>query len=153
MKAFKTPSYFWKIKHKSLNDRASFQYVFILSGMIFSFGQLIARAICKEGARFGDLLPNPISIRSIVFNDQKMALLCYQLNTLDFDNDEGVKNQVWLSTEFPISFPQEDAEQSKNLLPHLNTSALEFPENEFKELVALLLYGQGEEALQQTSVV
>jgi hypothetical protein len=116
----------------------------IFLGIMFSFGRLVERAICKNGASFGDVLQSPMSIRSIVFNDQKIALLCYQLNTLDFDNDEGVKNQLWLSPEFSISFLNGDAGHSKNL----QDGNTEFPENEFKELVALLLYGEGEETLQ-----
>ena len=119
---------------------------------MFSFGQLVQRAVCNGGAKFGDTLQNPMSIRSIVYNDRKMALLCYQLNTLDFDNDEGLKNQLWLSSDFPVSFLNGDAGHSKNL-PDTNMDALEFRENEVKELVALLLYGEGEEALQQSSVM
>ena len=133
----------WKLPH------------LIAQGIMFSFGQLIERAVCKGGASFGNLLPNPMSIRCIVYNDQKMALLCYQLNTLDFDKDEGVKNQVWLSPEFPICFTEAYALQSKSL-PDTNTDSQKFPENEFKELVALLLYGQDlcdNVELQQSSVM
>ena len=133
----------WKLPH------------LVAQGIMFSFGQLIQNAVCEGVALFGNSLPNPVSIRCIVYNDQKMALLCYQLNTLDFDSDEGIKNQVWLSPEFPICFTEGVAVQSKNL-PDKNTETLKFPENEFKELVALLLYGQGlcdNVELQQSSVI
>ena len=127
--------------------------MFFSTGIMFSFGRLVERAVFKDGANFGDTLQNPMSIRSIVYNDKKMALLCYQLNTLDFDNDEGIKNQLWLSPEFQISFTKSSEEESKNLSYKVKDD-VDFPENEFKELVGLLLYSEAEGAdLQQESSV
>ena len=117
---------------------------------MFSFGRLVAHAVCNNGESFGYRLQKPLSIRSIVYNDQKIALLCYQLNTLDFDNDEGVKNQLWLSPEFPISFLSSESSgyrgHSKKAA-NKNMGVTEFPENELKELVALLVFSEGEETL------
>ena len=133
-----------------------FRLIFVMffsTGIMFSFGRLVERAVFKDGANFGDTLQNPMSIRSIVYNDKKMALLCYQLNTLDFDNDEGIKNQLWLSPEFQISFTKSNEEESKNLSYKVKDD-VDFPENEFKELVGLLLYSEAEGAdLQQESSV
>lgn len=112
---------------------------------MFSFGRLVERAVCKDRASIGETLQSPMSIRSIVYNDKKMTLLCYQLNTLDFDNDEGVKNQLWLSPEFPIPFLKRDLDQ--------HVDCLEIPEKDLKELAAFLLYGQDKETKPQSSVV
>ena len=126
--------------------------VFLPTAIMFSFGRLVERAVCRDGANFGNMLQNPLSIRSIVYNGKKMALLCYQLNTLDFDNNEGVKNQLWLSPEFPTFFTNAEDRESKNLLSS-DKEGVDFPQNDFKELAALFLYGEGEDKLQERCVV
>ena len=112
---------------------------------MFSFGRLVEHAVSKDGASFGDVLKNPLSIRSIAYNDTRMALFCYQLNTLNLDNEVGIKNQLWLSSEFQIGPSKRDS------IP----SNVEFLENDLKQLIAFLLYGETEveETSQQIKTV
>ncbi|XP_028401462.1 39S ribosomal protein L37, mitochondrial-like [Dendronephthya gigantea] len=123
----------WKLPH------------LIAQGIMFSFGRLVEHAVSKNGASFGDVLQNPLSMRSIAYNDTRMALLCYQLNTLNFDNELGIKNQLWLSPEFQIGPSKRD----------LNVDSLEFSDNDLKQLIAFLLYGEaeGEETLEQIKTI
>lgn len=118
-------------------------------GIMFSFGRLVERAICRNKAKLGETLEHPLSLRSVVSNNDKMALLCYQLNTLDFESDDGVKNQLWLVPEISIkryytkTKPSVDQAEESRVLKFQS-------ENEFGTLVALLLYGEDNEYIETT---
>ena len=44
----------------------------------------------------------PISVQCVVTDGQKMSFICHQLNTLDFENDNGIKNLVWIEDEIEM---------------------------------------------------
>jgi len=51
---------------------------------------------------FGRVLPRPITVGMNVLDGQKMFLCLFQLNTLDLDGDEGVKNILWHEDPTPL---------------------------------------------------
>ena len=104
---------------------------------MFSFARLAERAISYNKESLGETLKYPLSLRSVVYNENKMAALCYQLNTLDFENDEGIKNQLWLIPEIPI--PTARLDEAKEL------RVVKFPEDQYKALIAMFLYGENDE--------
>ena len=115
-------------------------------GMMFSFGRLVERAVSLNKASFGESLEYPLCIRSLVYNRDRMALLCYQLNTLDFESDEGVKNQLWLMSEIPMYV--ENKTKTEHSLDEAKKSGIrQFPEDGFKTLVRLFLYGEDDESV------
>ena len=49
---------------------------------------------CSQDVR---TLPEPVCVQSVSLDHQTLNFVCFQLNTLAFDSDNGVKNQVWVS--------------------------------------------------------
>lgn len=64
----------------------------------FSFAQALNCALA-QGEQMGEDLKNPISIQCCVFNGVYFDFVCYQLNTLDFSSNEGVKNMAWVRAD------------------------------------------------------
>lgn len=62
---------------------------------MFQFAYLASYAMLHQGARFGDVLDTPLTMQSIAFSGKVMFLNCFQLNTLDLNSDDGVKNMAW----------------------------------------------------------
>lgn len=44
-------------------------------------------------------LPEPICVQCVSLDQQSFSFLFFQLNTLSFDSDHGVKNLIWMDTE------------------------------------------------------
>ena len=63
---------------------------------MFTFAQLVAHALNYDGNKLGQVLEQPLAAQCIITNGIKLSFLCFQLNTLDLVNDDGVKNMVWL---------------------------------------------------------
>ena len=63
---------------------------------MFTFGRLAAEAL-NRGASLGDHLERPLTAQCITSDGIRLSFLSYQLNTLDFENDSGIKNMVWVS--------------------------------------------------------
>lgn len=38
----------------------------------------------------------PISVQCVISDGRVLTFVCHQLNTLDFENDDGIKNFIWL---------------------------------------------------------
>ena len=64
---------------------------------MFTFAHLVAKALSCQGNKLGEVVQEPLTAQCVVTNGIKTSLLCYQLNTLDFENDDGVKNIVWVN--------------------------------------------------------
>ena len=64
---------------------------------MFTFAHLVAKALSCHSNKMGEVLQQPLAAQCVVTNGIKTSLLCYQLNTLDLKNDDGVKNMVWLN--------------------------------------------------------
>ena len=63
---------------------------------MFTFGRLAAEAL-NNGASLGDTLEKPLTAQCIASDGIRLSFLSYQLNTLDFVSDSGMKNMVWIS--------------------------------------------------------
>ncbi|KAK7105825.1 large ribosomal subunit protein mL37-like isoform X2 [Littorina saxatilis] len=62
--------------------------------ILFCLGHAVAQARHK----YGDVttLPEPVCVQSVSMDHQTLNFVCFQLNTLATDTDNGVKNLVWV---------------------------------------------------------
>ena len=67
-----------------------------LAGIMFTFGRLAAEAL-NQGAMLGDKLEKPLTAQCIASNGIKLSFLRYQLNTLDLESSDGIKNMAWIT--------------------------------------------------------
>ncbi|XP_015921552.2 large ribosomal subunit protein mL37 [Parasteatoda tepidariorum] len=59
----------------------------------FSFSALKARELYGENV---SVLPEPVCVQCAYMDLKTFNFIAYQLNTLDLDHNDGVKNQVWV---------------------------------------------------------
>lgn len=64
------------------------------------FSCLYGRAT-QNGESSGDL-SSPLAGQCIGLDGKNFHFMCYQLNTTDFETDQGVKNMVWVSEPVPL---------------------------------------------------
>ena len=64
---------------------------------MFTFAHLVAKALSCQDNQQGKVLQQPLAAQCITTNGIRTSLICYQLNTLDFKSDDGVKNMVWIN--------------------------------------------------------
>lgn len=73
----------------------------------WSYSQQLAKAVatcfsfaaCEARLKYGNdvrILPEPISIQCMYIDVKSANFLAYQLNTLEMEDDKGIKNQVWV---------------------------------------------------------
>ena len=74
----------------------------ILRAVSFCFARIAAFALQSGAGSHGEQLINPLSHQAIVTNGRMFAFFCLQLNTLDLDHDNGVKNIVWMENNVPL---------------------------------------------------
>lgn len=46
--------------------------------------------------------PEPIAVQCTYSDINSFGFLAYQLNTLDYENDGGIKNQVWVDGPYEL---------------------------------------------------
>jgi len=64
--------------------------------VFFSFAHALNYALAS-GEKMGEDLINPVPIQGIVFNGKTFDFVCYQLNTLNFSDEQGgKKNIAWI---------------------------------------------------------
>uniref|UniRef100_A0A1I8I004 Large ribosomal subunit protein mL37 n=2 Tax=Macrostomum lignano TaxID=282301 RepID=A0A1I8I004_9PLAT len=68
------------------------------AGVVNCFGQAVAQARWEFGADNvdGRQLPRPVVTAAVCTDGVYFDFVCYQLNTLDLDNDDGIKNLAWV---------------------------------------------------------
>ena len=76
------------------------------------------------------ILPEPISMQCIFMDVQSVNFMAYQLNTLEMETNEGIKNQAWI--EKPDNFYSKVSEIE--LVTDYNPSA-------FSKMLALHMNG------------
>jgi len=68
-------------------------------GIFYCFAHALNFALSRGESMGGDLL-NPVPMQCIVFTGTTFHFVCYQLNTLDFSEDNGgKKNIAWVSAD------------------------------------------------------
>jgi len=67
--------------------------------VFYTFAHALNYALA-QGEQMGSDLVNPVPIQCVVFNGLSFDFVCYQLNTLDFSEDNtGLKNMAWICSE------------------------------------------------------
>jgi len=83
------------------------------------------------------VLPEPISTQCILTDGDIFRFVCFQLNTLNFETSDGVKNLVW--------FDEDERPLFNRLLPKRamlrNTRYLDYDPDVFRQLVAFYVNG------------
>ena len=69
----------------------------LLSGIMFVCARLVAEAVQSYKYQLGDDLEKPLSSQCIITDGIRLSFINYQLNTLSFSGDEGIKNMAWIS--------------------------------------------------------
>lgn len=107
--------------------------------LMYCFMYALSRAREKFGQDIINL-PEPISVQCVNLSDTALNFTCFQLNTLNFDNDQGIKNFVWFDTGnqlFSRHLPQpwkEDEFYHKRRYENFNPAP-------FDKMLALILNG------------
>ena len=65
-------------------------------GIMSMFGSLVALAM-DSGIQMGQHLEKPLVTKCAIMDGSSFTLMCYQLNTLSFQEDSGIKNCAWAS--------------------------------------------------------
>jgi len=65
------------------------------------FAALNSRAVSFYGNE-PKVLPQPLTAQCIGLDGRNFTFMCLQLNTTDFSDDNGIKNQVWQSPDIPL---------------------------------------------------
>lgn len=105
--------------------------------MMFCMGYTIAQARLRFGKDV-KTLPEPICVQSVSIGETDLNFVFFQLNTLDFTSDSGVKNIAWLDTgnslyQKILSQPWKGEDFKKHQYTDFEGTA-------FKKLLAVLLY-------------
>jgi len=64
---------------------------------MFSCARLVAEAVQKHNYQMGDELGKPLTTQCILTDGIRLTFIHYQLNTLSFSGDGGIKNMAWVS--------------------------------------------------------
>lgn len=72
---------------------------FLYLACFYSFAHALTYALAN-GETMGEDLKQPVPIQSLVFDGSSFYFICYQLNTLNFDdNNSNIKNFVWVQPD------------------------------------------------------
>lgn len=104
-----------------------------------------AYAMTRAKERFGEdilNLPEPICVQCVDMNQNTLNFTCFQLNTLNLDKDDGIKNFVWFDAgnrlftkHLPQPWKKEEDEK------YLKTRYTDFDPKPFDKMLALVLNG------------
>ncbi|KAK2143922.1 hypothetical protein NP493_4363g00000 [Ridgeia piscesae] len=104
-------------------------------GLAFCFAHALALAHSKYG-NDTKTLPEPISTQCVMTDGATFHFVCFQLNTLNFDSGDGVKNLVWFDN---------NNEMYNKILPKRtmlrNTKYEDYDPEVFKKILALYVNG------------
>ena len=70
------------------------------------FSSLVALAM-NSGVQMGQHLEEPLVTKCAITDGIQFTLMCYQLNTLSFQEDSGIKNCAWASPSMNLFTKQE----------------------------------------------
>lgn len=103
--------------------------------LMFCFGHALASAKLRFGADV-KTLPEPVSVQCVLTNGIKFHFTCFQLNTLDFSSNNGIKNLVWFDSDNALF---------NKILPQRamlrNTKYEDYDPEVFKKFLALYING------------
>ncbi|XP_060073103.1 large ribosomal subunit protein mL37-like [Ylistrum balloti] len=102
----------------------------------------LAHTIAEARLRFGkdvQTLPEPICVQTASVGETGLNFVFFQLNTLDFSSQSGVKNQAWLDTGNNLY--TKILSQPWNGEEFLNHQYTDFTAEPFSKLLAVMQYG------------
>ncbi|KAI0231495.1 39S ribosomal protein L37, mitochondrial [Lamellibrachia satsuma] len=103
--------------------------------LAYCFAHALATARSKYG-RDTKTLPEPVSTQCVMTDGATFHFVCFQLNTLNFDSGDGVKNLVWFDN---------NNEMYKKILPNRtmlrNTKYEDYDPEVFRKMLALYVNG------------
>ena len=70
-------------------------------GVMTMFSMLAAMAR-EGGVLLGQHLETPLATKCVITNGVQFTFMCYQLNTLSLQQDDGIKNCAWASETMDI---------------------------------------------------
>ncbi|XP_059139870.1 large ribosomal subunit protein mL37-like [Physella acuta] len=89
-----TPHTIIQIPRKTNWEQKHYQASQIMSSLMYTAA--LARRKYGEDVK---ILPEPITIQHVAIQDSWLLYTFFQLNTLDFDSDDGIKNLVWTAPQ------------------------------------------------------
>lgn len=107
-------------------------------GIMSMFGSLVALAM-DNGVQMGQHLDKPLVTKCAITDGIQYTMMCYQLNTLSFQEDFGIKNCAWASHSMPLF--EKTATKFKPLLYEIVDAGDElhgFSDECFKTILAFL---------------
>jgi hypothetical protein len=111
---------------------------------MFTFGRLVAQATNLHGNKMGDPLNESLTAQCVVSDGYKLSFIIYQLNTLDFSSDEGVKNIAWVFPGIKMyekALIEEVSPQSSTDSPTYKTVVQGFNEECFELFTNIIING------------
>ena len=63
---------------------------------MYSFAQAFSMALSNPNNVIGTDKIEPVPIQCVITDGKRMSFVCFQLNTLNFKDDLGTKNFVWI---------------------------------------------------------
>lgn len=107
-------------------------------GIMSMFGSLVALAM-DYGVQMGQHLQKPLVTKCVITDGIQCTLMCYQLNTLSFQEDFGIKNFAWVSHSMNL-FEVTNAKHKPLLFETLDVDnkVCGFNDECFKTVLALL---------------
>ncbi|XP_053325464.1 39S ribosomal protein L37, mitochondrial [Spea bombifrons] len=69
--------------------------------IMLAFGSALAKAKILNGEE-SKVLKQPVYVQGIATDGQLFHFVAFQLNTLDLESDDGVKNLVWIDADQPL---------------------------------------------------
>jgi len=116
--------------------------------ILYCFATTMTHAI-EGGAEMGEPLTSPVPVKMLVFDGTSFHFVCFQLNTLDFSDEAGVKNIAWVDSENELYYhcgPSEDANRKAEQVVYEKTignslvTLQGFQEETAEKLIKFLLY-------------
>ena len=78
----------------------------------------------SQGEEMGKDLQNPVPVQCVLFNGVNLEFVCFQLNSLDFnDENQGIKNIAWVVGDERLydQVTEEDGSESEDFIEYTST--------------------------------
>ena len=83
--------------------QSSYNICFVSSaGIFYTFAHAYVHALSMPQNTPGKKEIEPVSVQCVISDGRKVAFICHQLNTLDFENDTGIKNFTWIDDDIEM---------------------------------------------------
>ncbi|XP_053549962.1 39S ribosomal protein L37, mitochondrial [Bombina bombina] len=108
--------------------------------IMVAYGSALAKAKILFGEEAKDL-PHPIVVQSIATDGQLFQFCVFQLNTLDTNSDDGIKNLVWMDSDQPLYDTALCAPKVRRKVVLVPADVSGFQPSTFRKFWAMYLHG------------